>query len=228
MKRKSIITLVRILFLVLFTLTIISGKMILWLVLFGVSLPLALIWGRLYCGYACPMNTVMIVSDKIAKKMGGNATRRDVPRWLSSRFLPWVLLAISIITLLLGRRVLKTNIPLLPAFVFLSFIITLFYKPEVFHNYICPFGAMQNVFGRFALRSQTVNAASCIGCKKCEEVCPSLAVKVSSDTRRASIYPGDCLQCQNCTQVCPTKAIAFGRPAGNTKILRDNKQTDQL
>jgi Pyruvate/2-oxoacid:ferredoxin oxidoreductase delta subunit len=100
-------------------------------------------------------------------------------------------------------------LPLLPFFVILSFVITLFYKPEVFHNFICPFGAMQKLFGRWSMRSHTVTPAACIGCRKCEKVCPALAVVVSSETKKATIDLAVCLQCQNCSLVCPTRAIAW-------------------
>ena len=66
---KYIVTVVRLLFLALFVFLIVQGKMMLWLGLFGISLLAALIFGRIYCGYVCPMNTVMVPVDWIAKKL---------------------------------------------------------------------------------------------------------------------------------------------------------------
>ena len=66
---KYIANIIRILFLALFLFLLVSGKMMLWLALFGVSLIAALIFGRIYCGYACPMNTLMIPVERLPKKL---------------------------------------------------------------------------------------------------------------------------------------------------------------
>ena len=66
---KYIIATVRILFLALFLFLVAKGKMMLWLALFGVSLIAAVIFGRVYCGYVCPMNTVMVPAEWISKKL---------------------------------------------------------------------------------------------------------------------------------------------------------------
>ncbi|HBD86889.1 MAG TPA: hypothetical protein DC001_05625, partial [Clostridiales bacterium] len=66
---KYIANIIRILFLALFLFLLVSGKMMLWLALFGVSLIAALIFGRIYCGYAWPMNTLMIPVERLSKKL---------------------------------------------------------------------------------------------------------------------------------------------------------------
>lgn len=62
---KYAVTIIR-LFLSAFLFVLANGRMMLWLGLFGVSLLAALVFGRIYCGYVCPMNTVMIPADWIA------------------------------------------------------------------------------------------------------------------------------------------------------------------
>lgn len=79
---KNIINLVRLLFLGVFIFLLANGKNMLWFAVVGVSLILALGLGRLYCGYACPMNTLMIPTDWIAKKL--NIQTDKTPKWLSS------------------------------------------------------------------------------------------------------------------------------------------------
>jgi ferredoxin-type protein NapH len=44
--------------------------------------------------------------------------------------------------MLLSKRLLHINLPILPFWLVISVLITLRYKPEVFHNLICPFGAL--------------------------------------------------------------------------------------
>ena len=53
---KYIVNAIRILFLALFIFLLANGKVVLWLALFAISLIAALIFGRVYCWYVCPMN----------------------------------------------------------------------------------------------------------------------------------------------------------------------------
>jgi ferredoxin-type protein NapH len=64
---KHIVTLIRVFFLLLFLFLVINGKMMLWLALFGSGLIAAVLFGRVYCGYACPMNTIMIPTAWLSK-----------------------------------------------------------------------------------------------------------------------------------------------------------------
>lgn len=204
---KHIINIVRILFLALFIFLILKGKMMLWLALYAVSLVVALIFGRVYCGYCCPMNTVMIPTQWLAKKL---KLQTDItPKWLGSGWFTWIALATSIVTMLLAQRVLHKNIPVLLIWLAISIIITLRYRPVVFHNLICPFGALQKVFGRSAIFSKRVDKQSCIGCKKCESSCPSDAIVVKAEDKRAEINTAVCLQCASCQQVCPNDCIHY-------------------
>ena len=181
----------------------------LWLVLFGVSLVAALIFGRVYCGYVCPMNTLMFPVEWLSKKMKLQTSKS--PKWLKNGYFTWIALGVSIAVMILSKRLLQINLPILPFWLVLSVLITLRYKPEVFHNLICPFGALQRTFGRFARLSERVDRDACIGCKLCEKDCPSHAIVVSSEDNKAEINTALCLQCTSCRQVCPKNAIHYGR-----------------
>jgi indolepyruvate ferredoxin oxidoreductase alpha subunit len=55
-----------------------------------------------------------------------------------------------------------------------------------------------------------VDAAKCIGCRKCirELGCP--AIILDADGKKAKIDPSLCTGCTLCEQICPVKAIAGG------------------
>jgi ferredoxin-type protein NapH len=190
---KFIINAIRILFFALFIFLLLNGKMMLWLALYAVSLLVALLFGRVYCGYVCPMNTLMIQTERLSKKL--NLQTDKSPKWLGSGKFAWFALVGSVVIMLLAQKLLHKNIPILLIWLAVSVLITLRYKPAVFHNLICPFGPLQKVFGRFAKFSEKVNKESCIGCKLCEKVCPSEAIEVKSTDKKAEIEASICLQC---------------------------------
>lgn len=206
---KYIISTIRILFLALFLFLVLNGKMMLWFVLFAVSLAAALVFGRVYCGYACPMNTLMIPTEWLSKKLKLQADKS--PKWLDSGKFAWLALIGSVVVMLFAKKVLHKNIPILLIWLVVSILTTLRYKPAVFHNLICPFGVIQKVFGRFAKFSEKVNKEKCIGCKLCEKVCPSGAIKVKSIDKKSEIKISLCLQCTNCQQVCLKDAIHYSK-----------------
>lgn len=204
---KYAATIIRLLFLALFAFLMAQGKMVLWLALFGISLLAALLFGRIYCGYVCPMNTLMIPTNWIAKKL--NIQTQKTPKWLGNGYFGWIALVLSLVAMLLLQRLFQINLPILLIWLAIAVLVTLRYRPAVFHNLICPFGAPQRLFGRFARRRKTVDEAACIGCKLCEPVCPSSAIVVVGEDKKAVINTALCHQCTNCGEVCPKEAIHY-------------------
>ncbi len=73
-----------------------------------------------------------------------------------------------------------------------------------FCRYLCPLGAFYALFNRFALYQMHVSEQACIGCGKCEQVCP-MAVDVTKH-----INGTECIRCGKCKAACPTQAITSG------------------
>lgn len=195
---------VQIVFLALFVFFIITDRTNLWLALFGSSIILAIFFGRIYCGWVCPINTVMRPINWIYGKL--KLKRLNTPKWLKIKIIPWILLALLIITMVAGRF-LKIKIPGLLIILALGFIFSFAFRPEVFHNYICPFGALQSLTGKFAKLTFRVNKDKCSGCGLCLKVCDAGAIDINN--KKAIVDAKLCHQCSNCKVECPAGAINY-------------------
>lgn len=204
---KYTATMVRMLFFFLFLYLLVNEKTMLWLGLFGFTLIIAMIFGRVYCGYVCPMNTLMGFVDRISNKL--KIQTETIPKWLARGYFTWIALSASIAGIVISKKFLNTNFPILIIWLVISLLVTLRYKPAVFHNLICPFGIFQKIFGKYVRIATKVDNKKCIGCKLCEKACPSNAIAVVSEKRKAEIIASLCFQCANCCQVCPKEAISY-------------------
>jgi formate hydrogenlyase subunit 6/NADH:ubiquinone oxidoreductase subunit I len=55
-----------------------------------------------------------------------------------------------------------------------------------------------------------IDQKKCIGCEKCAETCPTLAIDFDGEIKKAYILDIDqCLVCHQCLDVCPVEAITM-------------------
>lgn len=94
----------------------------------------------------------------------------------------------------------------------------LMYRP--FCKWICPLGAFYSLFNKLSFMQLNVSN-TCIGCGKCEKICPM----------DVSIYKGErereCIRCGDCIEACPVDAISSTwscMNAGGQKNLKECKE----
>lgn len=204
---KQLATLIRLLFLALFILLASMGKPMLWMAIYGVSLLSTFFFGRYYCGYICPMNTLMRPIEWLASWF--KLPAKIAPSWLQRTSLPWIFLGLSVVAVVILRMVAQIQLPFLIVWLVIAGLVALVYRSSLFHIYICPFSAPLRLIGGFTRYSQQVSREDCITCGKCVTVCPSNAITLEKPRRFATIEARACHQCQDCQAVCPTAAIHY-------------------
>lgn len=189
---------------ILFLILIAFGRVQFWMAIFGIGLLLSTYFGRLYCGYICPINTGMELIDDNANK--DKRKRRAVPETFKKHWIRYGILVLFLGTMIMVFKTGK-NLPVLPGLFGLGIIITICYKPEFWHKYLCPYGTLLSIFSKFNKRSYMVVNEDGIKCGKCVRVCPSDAILWEDKKEYPIIINNECLLCGKCKEVCPTDTI---------------------
>jgi NAD-dependent dihydropyrimidine dehydrogenase PreA subunit/Fe-S-cluster-containing hydrogenase component 2 len=199
----------------------------------GGILLVCLLFPRGFCGYLCPLGTLIDGFDWL---IGRRLTHLRVQRpggWVHLKYylltgvlvgafcgvlLSGYVAAIPVLTrglLFTGGRLqlglMKGWSQVGPASWGVYVSVLLFaavFLPGLFGKrfwcrYVCPSGAVFSAFSLLRIGERKVEA-TCIHCRKCHEVCPFDAIQQDDTTRTR-----DCAFCQTCGGACPAHAIKF-------------------
>ena len=193
-------------FLVLFMALLKMKRPTNWMIVFVASALLSAAFSRFYCGWICPINTSMQVSEVIGRKL--KIQKRHVPAVLKSGIASYLMLGVTLVLAFLNITG-RVKLPFVAIMTAAGFLVTLRYTQAVWHNYLCPYGVILRLPSRFARFRMSVGHECIPGCDKCARVCPAESVTIGS--QRADIDSSLCLVCQKCAMVCPTHTIAYRR-----------------
>jgi ferredoxin-type protein NapH len=210
--KKHLHHVLQIAFLALFIFLINNGKMQLWMGVFTLAILAAFVFGRLYCGWICPINTTMTGVTWTKKKLHIKSVA--IPAFLTR---PWVritvlvlFLAVFAFTMVSGKR-----LPVLPALFAIGAFLTLFFPEELWHRHLCPYGTILSLPARKSKYAMRINPDSCNSCGICNRVCSAKAVEKSK--YNYGIIKKDCLTCMECSEACPQNAISYRSLTNNRK-----------
>lgn len=191
-------------FLALFVCLTLSGRAQVWMGVFALSILAAFLLGRVYCGWICPIHTVMRGIAWIKKKLRIPSAR--IPSWMTK---PWVrmfalglFLAAFAFTMATGKK-----LPVLPALFALGVLLTLVFPEALWHRHLCPYGTILSLPARKSGRAMVIESALCNGCGMCHRVCPAEAVEKRE--RHYEILKSECLVCMACSEACRQGAIGY-------------------
>lgn len=207
---QKVRTISQLVFLVIFISLIILGKAQFWMGFIFLSILLSTYFGRYYCGWACPINTLMRPTIWITNKFGlpknklPDYLRTEKPRYMVL-FIFLIGLAYMIYTITQGR---KFPLPLIV--IPFGLLVTIFISPNAWHRYLCPWGTLFSLTGRFARLGFRNSSSSCIDCGKCEKICPADTV-VKYKKRQYNFKSKNCLLCFECQSQCPQNSVSFSK-----------------
>ncbi|WP_198153329.1 4Fe-4S binding protein [Thermotalea metallivorans] len=201
-------------FLTTFIILIGMKRVNMWSLLFFGSAATAIVFGRFYCGWLCPINTLTEGIDNLYGRF--NMKRKEVPKWMKNPIFRYAVLmmfiGIMIFSIKSGKR-----LPVLPVLTILGAGLTLFFVPALWHRYLCPFGTILSFTGSFARRSLHIDEGSCVRCGICKKVCPDEAVQMNGPKVIPHIDKKMCLQCNQCVDACPKGSIGYMQQVSYSK-----------
>jgi ferredoxin len=196
-------------------------------VLFIVTLVLAVVLRRSFCGQICPFGGLQEFFAKLGQKIFKK--RFVIPRKADRilRYLKYVVLVLTIVMAWLTAELWITpydpynalghladwntlTTTYLVGFILL--IVTLLGSlifDRVFCKYLCPAGALYGIIGKISPWAVRVNKNKCIRCGLCDKACP-MNVKVM-ECKKGKVSDIECINCNECVNACPVKgAISTG------------------
>lgn len=177
------------------------------LVVAGTTVILTLILGRVWCGWVCPVNTVLDRTRFIgAIDRGGRLS----DRWRMLKYVLLILIAIaSFLGLLrpamdwMGKHPIAVGISIVLLF---AAIVSLNYIADLFWcRYLCPLGGAVAFLSKIAPMRRIVRT-HCNDCAVCVDACAMGAI----DPKRGFVNdPGECTVCFDCLTACTSSSNGF-------------------
>jgi polyferredoxin len=187
------------------------------LILLGITIVLALLFGRAFCGYLCPLGALQEFTAKLRSVLGIKK-RLEVPAAADryARLLKYLVLAFftawtwSAASLMirpydpwvawthLTSAELFAEFGVGAAILLVSLAGSVLYD-RFFCKYLCPMGALLAVFKPIAWFRIGRNESTCIDCNACDRACP-MNIEVSTASTVDSL---ECISCNECVNACP-------------------------
>lgn len=189
----------------------------------------ALIRGRAFCGWACPVNLLGEAVDWLRKKLKIEVSEMPVPRIAK----PIIALAVVLLSAVTSIPVFESFSPigafsrgllfgsLLGVYTLIAIVLVeLFWGHRVWCRSLCPLGGFYQVVGTVGLLSVKIDHDACIKCNKCKQACLAdpavLDDAVAGDEDR--VRSGDCMLCGACVDHCPTSALKIAPAPPGMKL----------
>lgn len=202
-------------------------------------LLVTLVIGRFYCAVVCPMGIFQDLFVWAHKLVFGK--KRPYRYRKPANWLRYTVLALFVMAMLVGmnsiavliapysayaRMVTGLHASGLAQWVAIATLAVIglmsFTMGRLWCNTICPVGSLLGLLAKHRLFGIRIDAANCVGCRKCEHGCKAMCIDIDNKT----VDHSRCVDCWNCLAQCPVGAISLGgkQPAESTKPVDDSRR----
>jgi len=180
----------------------------------------AVLGGRIFCGWVCPVNMVTDLAGKIRTSLNLDTVWKS---WEISRGVRYWVIGLSVVlSAILGVAAFEWISPIGAlhrgiiygfgfgwAFVLIVYLFDLFAVKNGFCGHVCPLGGFYSLLGRFGFLRIGYDRDKCTSCMKCIEICPEKQVLHMVNRQSGAVLSGECINCGRCVEVCDDNAVNF-------------------
>lgn len=179
----------------------------------------ALIAGRSFCSWVCPINMLTDMATWLRKKI--NMAQQDPFLRMDRKTRYWILVLGLLVSAATGIAAFEVINPITMlhrgiifgfglgwTIVLAVFLFDLVITPYGWCGHLCPLGAFYSLTGRFAWIKVKHDADQCTLCMKCKEVCHEEPV-LNLIGEKSGYITGACSNCGRCIEVCEDDALKF-------------------
>jgi len=180
----------------------------------------AVIGGRAFCSWVCPVNIITDAANWTRRRFGFDMVSKRQPSTRNLRY--WIIIISLIISFFLGLAAFEFVSPISMvhrglifgmgfgwATIAVLYLFDLFVLKNGWCGHLCPLGGFYSIIGKFRLLKVRHNAQACTGCMKCKVVCPEVEVLHMIDKESVPVTSGECTNCGRCIDVCDDNALGF-------------------
>lgn len=184
------------------------------------SLTSALLLGRIWCGYICPLGFYQELISLLRKKL-------RIPKIILPARMKIMLKPIRYIVLvgfIVGMVAIGTR-PLIyirpdkvffdsalgiTSIILLGAITGVCFLSERFFCRICPLGTARGFANKTSLAKIKKKGSACTHCRACLESCPMEINDIYLEREKENVTDSNCIYCMKCIEACPEKdALSF-------------------
>ena len=181
----------------------------------------AVIGGRRFCSWVCPINIVTDSANWLRRKLGFSKVQKRV--YLSRNLRFWILGLSLLLSTIMGVAAFEMLSPISMlhrgivfgigfgvAAVVVIFLFDLLIHENGWCGYICPLGGFYTLISKFSLIRVKYDKEKCTDCLECKVVCPEKEVLGMVTHQSDTVTMSECTNCGRCIEVCNDDALAFG------------------
>ncbi len=150
------------------------------LLFFIIPLLFALAYGRVFCAGVCPLGAIQELSGIKPLRLN-----KSIEIILAS--VPFIYLALAVLFAATNSQFLicrydpfvgifRLDAPYTMIVFGALLLLSGIFLNRPYCRFLCPYGALLNIFSRFAGKHLTITPAECTNCRLCEEACPYNAI----------------------------------------------------
>jgi len=186
----------------------------------GIFVVLALLFGRLFCGWICPFGSILQFLEVISPIKN----KVHFPEELKDPDIKYlVLFSFILLAILSGQEAFCEFCPAgtifkgttghvlyfsIPVFIIVMLSVMV-YGRKTWCSYLCPLGAFFGIFSKFHIFG-IKPTGECVKCLTCNKNCPmDILIAEKYIQKGKPITDGDCIKCMQCIESCPRKILKF-------------------